>query len=206
MTTAAWSTLEPALSALFKRIATVGGVIPSVAGSVAPSVVDARGLRNKVPAPSNPTTLHWTIEAVQPVGRAELREEYDPDTLIAGDTYEPDPEDPEARLGAIIVTSHGQSTWTIELRAESSNQSKPAVEHIRALVESMRLPSVADELEAIGLAYTAWDEITDDTYDDEEGRAVSVHIARVFFNGSSFRQDAPITTIERAKINGVITP
>lgn len=206
MTTAAWSQLEPALSASFRRIATVPGAIPSVSGSSSPSVVSARSIRGQMPSPSNPTTLHWYILRVEPVGRDELRTVYDPDTMIEGDTYQPDPEDPEARLGAIITTLHGQRAWTIEVRVESPNQSIPASEHFRSLVDRMRLPSVSAELEAVGLAYTGWSEITDDEMDGEDGRPVSVYIGQLFFNGASFAQDSPITTIEDANIAYTVLP
>ena len=204
--TMVWADLEPALSALFARIATVPGSQPSILGSLSPSVVRARSLTGQFPAPSSPTTLHWHIVKVSGVGRDELREMYDPDVAIDGDTFEPDPEDPEARLGGIIESVHGQRDFEIQVRVESPNQSTPASEHFRAVVDRMRLPSVRDELVATGLAYRGWEEITDDEYDGEDGRAVSVYIGRLYFNGASYAQDAPITTIERAKINGVITP
>jgi hypothetical protein len=212
MTTAAWAQLEPALSALFKRIATVPGspVVPAVAGALSPSVVEARLLKNKLPAPSRPVTLDWYIVSIVGVGKDEIRSEYRPGTFdateeetpieIPGDVYEPNPDEPDERLGGVVVSQHGQRTWTLELRAESHNQSQPATETMRALVDSMRLDSVNAELEAIGLAYTGWSELTDDAYDDEDGRAVSVYIAQLFFNGSSFREDAPQTTIESAEI------
>lgn len=206
MTTAAWATLEPALSALFARIATVPGAVPSASGSTGPSVVRARSLTGKFPAPSNPTTLHWFVAKVERIGRDELRQTYDPDTMIEGDTYQPDPEDPEARLGAVIMSLHGHRRWTLEVRIESPNQSRPASEHFRALVDRMRLPSASAELEAVGLAYTGWDEMTDDEFDGDDGRPVSVYIGRLFFNGSSFAQDAPITTIESAEIEAEVSP
>ena len=207
MTTVAWSTLEPGLSAMFKRIATVPGSVPSVAGSKGPGTSQARSIReHQMPVPSNPVTLDWYIVSMAPVGRDELRETYDPDTIIEGDTYQPDPEDPEARLGAVIVSAHGHRGWAIEVRIESTNQSKPASDNFRALVDRMRLPSVNDELTALGLAYTSHDEVADDEYDDEEGRRVSVYIARLFFNASSYAADAPITTIESAVITTTVKP
>ncbi len=212
----AWAQLEPALSALFTRIATIPGTVPSVAGSKSPSVVQARSLSNKFPAPSNPATLHWHPVSVTTVGRDELRGGYVPGTYdagedetpleIPGDTFEPDPENPELRLGGIIMSAHGQRAWTIEVRIETPHQSIPASEHFRALIDSMRLPSVSEELVPTGLAYTGWEKIEDAEYDGEDGRAVSVYIGRLFFNGSSFREDVPITTIEQAQINGVLTP
>jgi len=206
MTTAAWSTLEPALSALFARLSTVPGAVPSASGTSGPSVVQSRDVPRQFASPSNPTTLHWYIAQVVPIGRDELRSVYDADTAIVGDTYEPDPEDPEARLGAVLVSLHGQRIYTIEVRIECPNQSTPASEHFRALVDRIRLPSAADELEAIGLAYTNWDEIADDEYDGEDGRPVSVYIGRLVFNGASFAQDAPITTIESALVTTTVSP
>lgn len=206
MTTLAWAELEPKVSALFTRIATVPGEIPSVTGSLSPSVVQARSTSNMFPAPSSPTTLHWHVQKVAPVGRDEIREAYDPDTKIDGDTYVPDPENPDERLGAVIATEHGQRKWTIQVRIESPNQSVPASEHFRAMVDRMRLPSVADELEATGLAYTGWNELTDAEYDGEDGRPISVYIAQLFFNGASFAQDSPVTTIEVADITYNVLP
>ncbi len=216
MTTAFWSTLEPGLSTLFKRLATVPGVVPSVTGSKGPSISSGRYGTNAVPSPSNPVTLDWTIASVTPVGKDELRTEYLPGTYdaedgdtpiaIAGDTFEPDAENPELRLGGIVYSQHGQQVFTIEVRIESSNASHPPHEHFRALVGSMRLPSAAETLEALGLAYTSWDEIADSAYDDEDGRAVSVYIGRLYFNGSSYREDLPVTTIEFAnRVVNVVT-
>lgn len=199
MTTLAWTQLEPALSALFARIAVAGGVAPSV---VQASVIKGQ----KFPSPSKPTTLKWRVVKAKPVGRDELRETYDPDTMIDGDTFEPDPDDPDARLGAIIPSVHGQRDWTIEVRVESPNQSVPASEHFRALVDGMRRPSASEELQATGLAWRGWEELTDDEYDGEDGRAVSVYVGRLYFNGASYVADTPITTIERANITTNVLP
>ncbi len=202
MTTAAWSTLAPALSALFARLATVPGSVPSASGTSGPSVVQSRDVPRQFAAPSNPTTLHWYIAQIVPIGRDELRSAYDAETQPDGDTYD----GAGAPLGSIIATLHGQRVYTIEVRIECPNQSTPASEHFRALVDRIRLPSAADELEAIGLAYTTWDELADDEYDGEDGRPVSVYIGRLVFNGASFAQDAPITTIESALIATTVTP
>lgn len=206
MTTVAWSALEPALNTLFARIATIPGSVPSVSGSASPSVVQSRSVPAKMPSPSNPATLHWYIVSMAPVGRDELREAYDPDTMIEGDTYEPNPEDPEERLGAILVSEHGQRAWVLEVRIESPNQSKPASEYFRVLVDRMRLPSAAAEIEAVGLAYTGHSKIADGEYDGEDGRPISVYIGQLFFNGASFSQDSPITTIEVANITYNVIP
>jgi hypothetical protein len=204
-TTVAWIPFRDGLNSIFKRTATVGGVIPDVTGSRRPSAVGHVGGKVAVISPSNPTSLDWELVSIVPVGKDELRSEYrggtfegaeDP-VVIEGDTYVPDPDAPELRLGGVVYAQTGQRSYTFEIRIESRNaESRPASEHARALVDRMRLPSVHDALEALGLAFVSWDEVTSDIYDDEEGRAVSVYIARLFMNGASYAEDLPVTTIE----------
>jgi hypothetical protein len=196
---------------MFRRVATYGGESPNVTGSAKVTAVGHKGGKVAAPAPKNPATLEWAIVSCVPVGKDELRSEYrggtfdppeegDP-TLIPGDTFEPDPENPELRLGGVVYSQHGQRSYTFEVRIESPNaESKPANLFAQAMVDRMRLPSVADELEALGLAFVGWDEITDDLYDGEDGRAVSVYIAHMFMNGASYSEDLPVTTIESAQV------
>jgi hypothetical protein len=191
--TLAWPALEAGLNTLFARIATPPGM-------PAPSVVGAEQGQIGIRAPSNPTELSWTVESIRGVGRDELRTEYDADAVIPGDTYEPDPNDPAARLGGVVYSQNGHRVYTIEVRIESNEQSRPASAHGRALVSRLRLPSTQDALNALGLAYVTWDEVTDDTYDDEHGRAVSAYILSLILNGADVFADDPVTTIETSEI------
>lgn len=207
--TATEATIETGLDALFRRLATVGGVVPASAGSRAVSGIGKAQGQITFPAPSNPTTLDWTIVSVRPNGRGELRADYaggtfegapDP-VVIEGDTYVPDPGQPDLRLGGVVYSQHTHTSWTVEVRIESSEQTKPASAHWRALLGRLRLPSAHAELDALGLAYVNADEMADDTYDDEHGRAVSVFIGNLYLNGAEYAEDLPVTTIETSHVD-----
>lgn len=143
------------------------------------------------------TKLEYEIVSIVGLGWEELRNPYDPDTLIDGDTYEPDPDDPDARLGAVIPTLGGNRVITLQVKAETQAPSAAGawlyIERIRTRIV---LDSFNENLEAVGLAVADVGIATPHSYRDDSGRKVQVVILELVLNAADNQQDDPLTSIE----------
>lgn len=144
------------------------------------------------------TKLEYEIVSIVGLGNDELRNPYDPDVLLPGDTYEPDPEDPDARLGAVIPTQHGNRIITLQVKAETQAPSAAgAWQYIERIRTRLGLASFNESLEAVGLAVNDMREARPFSYTDDSGRTVQVVIFELVLNAADSAQDDPITTIEQ---------
>lgn len=144
------------------------------------------------------TKLEYEIVSIVGLGQDEQRNPYDADVLIPDDTYEPDPDDPAARLGAVLPTLHGNRIITLQVKAETQAPSAAgAWLYIERIRTRLNLPSFNDALEAVGLAINDQREARPFSYTDDSGRAVQVVIFELVLNAADSAQDDPVTTIEQ---------
>jgi hypothetical protein len=189
MNVAQLSPLRTGLNALFARLS---GLPTSVTKPKSAGTVYAMG--------PDMTRLVWQVTDIDSIGMDELRTEYDPDLEIEGDTYEPDPEDPGARLGGVVYTACGPRSYTIELRVECENQDVEARPFLQRVRDKISLPSAQRELYALGLGFREAGPILDASFDDDDGRTVSVYVCELFFNAAASVDDDPVTTIESIQL------
>ncbi len=127
------------------------------------------------------------ITSIVGLGRDELREEYDADTIPAGDTYTP-------QLGAIITTATGNRVLTVTVRCEMHDADASAWPAIEAVRDKLRLPSSQARLAALGVATQRIGRSLDVSR-NWDGRAVSECLFEWVLNASSGVSEVD-TTIE----------
>jgi hypothetical protein len=154
-------------------------------------------------------SVSFKITLVRTHGRDEVRMTYDPDLPVAGDTYQPDPEDPDARLGAFAVEVVGQRTINVSVRVERDDNSDdatalPIAEGIRA---GLKLPSVLSSLQDLGLGISRISDLRDLSYTGSDDRVTSVGQFDLLLTASSSIVDGePVTTIEVVEFDEDSTP
>ena len=141
--------------------------------------------------------LEWKIVSVVGLGFEEQREEYDPLLVIPGDTYEPDPLDPLARLGGVVTTVSGNRVIHVQVKCEAH---APGGGGAFMFLEKCRtrlcLPSVIDTLEAAGFAIADVSDARCVDFTDPNGRLVSAALFELTVNAADAASDDPVTTIE----------
>lgn len=148
---------------------------------------------------SDPTTIDYVSQAkltfkftsFAGIGVDELRMTYDADLEPAGDTYTP----PAGGFDPLVC---GQRSLTVSVRVECYDQSPdatalPYAENVRA---GLRLPSVLESLQVLGLAIARIGPVRDLSHTGKDDRSVSVAQFDLFLNASSNIHDATVTTIE----------
>jgi hypothetical protein len=152
-----------------------------------------------------PISLGFTLDGIRGLGRDEIRGGYDPDLEIPGDTYEPDPDDPDARLGGYTFTTCGNQIVTITIKIESHNQKIPAWEYALRLKSKLNFPSARARLQALELARNTVGGPHNVSYVSEEGNPVSAYAVELICNAATNYTDDPVTTIEQVDVRrGVI--
>ncbi len=142
-------------------------------------------------------TLDYSIISIVGQGTDELRKGYDPDTLILGDTYEPNPLDPDERLGAVIESRHGPRLITVQIKCECFDPRwGGAFRFLERARTRLALPTINTLLETAGIALARIGDTSAHHYTDENGRTVSVALFEATFNAADQADDDPITTIE----------
>lgn len=204
----AWSSFRPAFAALLTRI-----------GGIPPNVAKARddGLDFTFPAGApvreddstddGQVSLDFSILSSVPVGEYENREVYDPDLEVEGDEYEPDPDDPDARLGGIVQSVNVNEDLTIEITCDRFNQTAPAYATLARIRDRIFLPSSRATCATLGIAVRGAGPIR--RVDAEiDGRAVSRYAIELHCNSmANATDDEPITTIETVPLDtSEITP
>lgn len=144
------------------------------------------------------TKLEYEIVSIVGLGNDETRYRYDADVLIDGDTYEPNPEDPLERLGAVIQGLQGNRVITLQIKAETQAPSAAgAWLYIERIRTRLGLESFNEALEAVGLAINDMREARPFSYADDSGRTVQVVIFELVLNAADIAEDDPVTTIEQ---------
>lgn len=136
------------------------------------------------------------LTSVASVGRDELRDEYDPDVIPAGDTYTP-------QLGSVVTTATGNRRLTVTVLCEMHDADTSAWPAIEAVRDKLRLPGSQERLAALGVA-TQWIGPTRDVSTDWDGRTVSECLFEWVLNASSAVSEAN-TTIETVLLNPLET-
>jgi hypothetical protein len=145
-------------------------------------------------------SLDFSIVSAVPVGAYEQRETYDEDAEVPGDVYEPDPDDPEARLGGFVQSVNVNEDVTIEVTCDRYNQTAPAYATLARIRDRISLPSSRATLAALGIAVRGTGPIrrVDGAID---GRAVSRYVLELFCNSSSMAtEEEYVTTIEHVPL------
>lgn len=141
--------------------------------------------------------LNFSIVSETPVGRDELREDYDPDVQPPGDTYAA----PGAPLGSIVESANGNRELVIEVTCDRFDQSAPAYETIQRIRDRLWLRSARAECAALGIAVSKSGPIRRIDA-DLDGRSVSRYVLEIWANSMSNATDDPITTIEQTNVAG----
>jgi len=147
--------------------------------------------------------MTFELTTVSSLGRDEIRKTYDPDAVIAGDEYEPNPEDPEERLGGIVHETTGNRVWLVTVKCEAfwGAAAGTAHYHLERVRTRLNLPSVREALALLGLARNSISPSHMADYDDDSGRRVSVQWFELKLNATDSATDAPVTTIETAEFD-----
>ncbi len=141
----------------------------------------------------------YEIVSIVGLGNDEIREEYDPELAIPGDTYQPNPAAPAERLGAKILSTMGNRVITIQVRCEV-HAADPAGPHtyLERVRTRLFLPSSTDALEEVGLGVAdVRDTRPGPDSRDDSGRTVSSAYFEVELNAWDCASDDPVTTIEQ---------
>lgn len=170
-------------------------------------ITDANGAPVTTAANSQ-AKLTWDILGIEGVGWDEWRKVYDPNAVIADDTFT----GPGAPLGGVVYNTGGQRAMRVQVKVECFDQSgghsaHPILERVRT---RLNLPTVLDALAAIDLGYREISKSTTLDYTEQDsGRRVSVALFEIVFNASDTDADDPITTIETVDVptlaNGNLT-
>lgn len=147
--------------------------------------------------------MTFELTTVTTLGRDEQRKTYDPDAVITGDIYEPDPENPAARLGGIVHETGGNRVWLVTVKCEAfwGAAAGTAHYHLERVRTWLNLPSVREALALLGLARNSISPSHMADYDDDSGRRVSVQWFELRLNAADSATDAPVTTIETAEFD-----
>lgn len=143
--------------------------------------------------------VEYMIVSTTGVGTDELRTEYDPDLVIPGDTYQPNPDAPLERLGGLVQSMHGNRLVTVQIKCECyASTGGGAFAFVERVRTRLGLPTITDRLEQAGFAVCEDRDARPADY-EENGRTVSVAWFEVVFNAADRADDDPITTIENAE-------
>ncbi len=193
----AWPAFQTGMSALLTRLS-----------GVPANVVNARdeGANFSFPAGApfpepgstdeGQVSLNFSIFSETPVGRDELRTEYDPDIHPEGDTYD----GPGAPLGSVIYSANGNRELVIEITCDRFNQSQPAFETLQRVRDKLWLPTARASCKALGIAVSKSGRIMR-VDADLDGRSVSRYVLEVTANIMSNASDDPVTTIQTADVD-----
>lgn len=145
--------------------------------------------------------ITYNLTSISSLGRDEIRKAYDANAVIAGDTYEPDPENPAVRLGGVVHETTGNRVWLLTIKCEASVGAPDGAVHyhIERVRTRLNLPSVREGLALLGLARNSiGPSRAADYVDDNTGRTVAVQWFELKLNAADSATDAPVTTIETA--------
>ena len=191
--TKTWEEIEAGLTSLLSRISALPkSMIASVGSGVAAGSVGARDGNVTFPMTKKLAQIEFAIVSVLPLGTDEERSHFDPNAIIQGDISGPGG---TPQNGGVIYEVCGNRTWTIEISIECWDLKK-GPDYARACHDRISLPSARAELAALGLPLSGIGDLNDASYEDEEGRAVSLFIFEITCNGSTVVVDEPVTTIE----------
>ncbi len=141
--------------------------------------------------------VEWSILSISAIGNDEQRNEYDPNTAIAGDTYQPNPAQPTERLGGVVTSVTGNREIVVQIKAETYD---PRGGGAFAFCERVRtrlgLPTIGDRLESAGVAVQDTRDTRPADFVDANGRTVSVAWFEVILNAADTATDDRVTTIE----------
>lgn len=142
--------------------------------------------------------LTYDVISLTEMGMPENRGEYDPDVSIAGDTYEPDPDDPEARLGGIVANVSGNRLLTLQVRCEvRAGDSAGPFTYLERIRTRLGLDGVIASLDAVGLAANTIGASRPADFKDDSGLWVRCAFLEIVFNAADCAADDPVTTIEQ---------
>lgn len=198
----AWSSFRPAFAALLTRL---GGLPPNVAKARDDgfdfTFPAGAPVREEDSDDDGQVSLDFSILSSVPHGEYENRNAYDANAAVEGDEYEPDPEDPEARLGGIVQSVNVNEDVTIEITCDRFNQTAPAFATLARIRDRMFLPSARVTCATLGIAVRGAGQIR--RVDSEiDGRAVSRYALELHCNSmANAVEDEPITTIESVPVD-----
>lgn len=178
--------LDAGLSALFDRLSGVPGSDPeNRSGGYCDDATQAQ--------------VTFRLTSIAGVAQDELRVEYDPDAVIEGDTYEPNPGNPSERLGGVIYTSSGHRVLTYTVKVECHFQDVTAKLYSERIRTRLRLPSAQRELRALGLSIVSIGLTRDFSGSSFANREISTALFELVLNAVDAASDEAVTTIERAE-------
>lgn len=142
--------------------------------------------------------LDYQIVSSIGLGSDELRMFYDPTVVISGDTYQPNPAVPLARLGGKRQFVHGNRQIRVQIKAETfAPTGGGAFAYVERVRTRLMLPTIGSRLEAAGVAVADISDTRPSDYTSAAGRLVSVATFEITFNAADVAEDDPTTTIEQ---------
>jgi hypothetical protein len=147
-----------------------------------------------ISANNDQARVTYDVISENTLGFDEWRDTYDPDVVIPGDTYT----GPGAPLGGVITTVSGNRELVVQVKVECFEQSdgKGPMPIASAIRTRFGLPTIVEALTAAEIAQQMIRPTITTSYDDENGRRVSVAMFEIVFNGADSADDDPVTTIE----------
>jgi hypothetical protein len=200
-----WPQLEAGLEALCIRLSNLPVTdVPSAASGI--KVAGSSQGQLLLPSDVQQADIEFAVISDIGYGMPELRMRYDADVPVPGDTYEPDPEDPEARLGAVIAEVNENRQVVLQVSVSSAFQETNAYDYARAIALRLPLPSAREELVALGLALVDVGPVAGPIPQlDPNFRAVGKYAFEVTCNYMGYAIDIPQTTIETADVTVAAT-
>lgn len=145
----------------------------------------------------------YDIISIVGLGNDEHRYSYDPNAVIAGDLYQPDPNNPSARLGGVITTISGNRIITVQVKVEVFGAGSDMRAGAFTIIERCRtrlcLPSVNEALNAVRLAVNDIRDARTADFRDKNGGLVRCAYFELVLNAADCVVDDPVTTIETAE-------
>ncbi len=181
-----WTAFSAGFGALLSRLSGLPSVDPT-----------DDGLGFTFPGDATCATMSFAFRSSTPLGRDELRRDWDPDAVIDGDTSGPDG---DPALGGVVYSANGNREIILLVTCESHLQTTPAWPYIERVRDYLSLPSAHAELVALGVAYQKSGQIHDLSR-EQDGRMVSRYVLEIWLNTMSNAVDLPITTIESAPVD-----
>lgn len=195
------NTAMATLAAAIKVCSGIPGIVPQQIDGpfVFPEIGPLGGtLGNADTAAGTRAKIELDLISAVNIGRDEQRDRYDSAVQIPGDTYVPDPDQPDLRLGGIISNMSGNRLLVVQARCEvQADPAGAAYGYLERVRTRLRLPSVVETLESVGLAINHISDTRPADYTDDSGLTVRAAYLEIVLNAADCADDDPVTTIEQ---------
>lgn len=146
-----------------------------------------------MPDPATDARLEFKLISLVSLGGGdEVRQEYDPDLVIEGDTSGPNG---DPATGGFVVGVGGPRVMTFSVKVVCHDLVMTAFEYVERVRSNLNRPSILDRIAELECSLNDIGGSRDMSY-AREGRMISVAGFDLVLNITSNLEDDPITTIE----------